>query len=923
MNRKPFRSSLAVLAIAIGIAPFAYSAVPVTPAAAYAENNYKDRTPTYAINGAGLTGEAHGNSADYTMWMGANSSSFAKWFVTDLGSVVPLHSMKIWNYNQSGYSGRGVKVIDIYISTNASPSLSPVNFADTATWTLLKANHTVAMADGTTSYTGDAVLYLAVTVDARWVGFDIKSIHTLSQGYGGLSEVKFYSSNSPVVRLDGVSNVAATSIDIDGAMVKDRGVPAHVLACAGATDGGASPDNWDVVVDFGVKSVGAFQEPLSGLTADRGYILALCATNGVDEAGWSVAQETFITGVVSVDAPGDVYESSPIPASIVFSRPVATTNVALTVNYTLGGTAVAGVDYETMSGSFTFPADEETYALPFEPINNALTDGSRTVTVSVGVGNYLTNATSTTSFSILDDETLARSVTWTGAGGDLNWTNAANWDLGVPLPIDTAVFTDSGLSAGNVVALGANQTIRKLTIATTTAFTIGHADDVTAGYSLTLTDVERQDVAGTEGRHTFGAPVTLAPDGDGNSTWTINGSGELRMNAVLGATGATTFVKMGTGTFNMCFKSPTYAGPWQIVEGNITASNTGTMTGNATIGGTAVPANLTQSTKNALYNNMNITVLTNGTFTAGDIDNGRVNSIHVKEGGVATVGTYFYCLHAYLTGGTINGGTFFNGGWQQDIRSYASARPASFNCGFKFSDYYDSAIAVEDGDAIIDLTVSKGMWDGGSSSSKTLTKSGSGMLRLTANASLTIGTFKISGGTVLADNPSESATGKATVPVAAGATLGGTGTIGGVAGYTAANVTVAGAPGNPAVLAPGTIDETTGAHIVGTLTVGGAAQTNNVTFGSHGKLRVTLDAAGGCDRLAVNGVLSLATPDDHLEIVVPADAKAGVYLLASATGGIAGTFDNVAMPASGMSLVHTANTVELAVHPGGTVLLVR
>ncbi|NLE41631.1 MAG: hypothetical protein GX615_07360, partial [Lentisphaerae bacterium] len=343
----------------------------------------------------------------------------------------------------------------------------------------------------------------------------------------------------------------------------------------------------------------------------------------------------------------------------------------------------------------------------------------------------------------------------------------------------------------------------------------------------------------------------------------------------------------------------------------------------STIGGTTVAARLEQLNKNALFNNMDITVLTNGTFTAGDLDNGRVNSIHAKEGGTATVGTYFYCLHAYLTGGTINGGTCFNGGYTQDLRSEASPIPAVFNCAFKFSDYYDSTLAVEDGTAVIDLTTTKSLYDGGSSSARTLTKSGGGVLRMTGSSGLTTGTFKIAAGTVLADNTSGSATGKSTVKVGNGATLGGIGAIGGVSGSSAANVSLASTSGSSlATLAPGTIDGAKRVHVIGTLTVGSAAQTNNVTFGNHSRLRVTVGGDGGHDRLTVYGALSLATENDHLEVLAHEKVKPGVYTLASATGGISGTFDTAEIP-EGTWLTYSATTVECNVPSWASMILMR
>src|SRR5262249_17982343 len=63
----------------------------------------------------------------------------------------------------------------------------------------------------------------------------------------------------------------------------------------------------------------------------------------------------------------------------------------------------------------------------------------------------------------LEDRTLPSTTTWTGLGGDTNWSTAGNWNNGVPGPGDTAVFNgtagshlqatvDAGF-AGTVAAL--------------------------------------------------------------------------------------------------------------------------------------------------------------------------------------------------------------------------------------------------------------------------------------------------------------------------------------------------------------------------------------------------------------------------------------------------------------------------------------
>lgn len=537
----------------------------------------------------------------------------------------------------------------------------------------------------------------------------------------------------------------------------------------------------------------------------------------------------------------------------------------------------------------------------------------------------------------------ADTSTWTGSAG-ASWNNASNWSAGIPGADDTAVFDGTG-TLPSVVALDANQTAAKLVIATTTAFTIGAASDVTAGYTLTLTEVERQDVDGTEGRHTFGAPVTLAPDGNGNSTWTVNGSDVLRMNAVLGATGATTFVKMGTGTFNMYFRSPTYAGPWSIVEGAVSASygsdiaynQDGTIKGSVTVGGTTVPAVFAVS-RNAIYGNANVLVLTNGSFTAsGQVTSGRANSVHVHAGGTASIdSSYFYCYRAYLTGGVINGGAagrFYNGGYGQALRAYASDSTAVMDAGMMMGAYstYDSSVEVQNGASVIDLDMRKSIVTTGSGGSgKVLYRSGSGTAvfampstYLNINGTNSIG-WRFQAGVSIFTNTTGSAVGKNPTQIDGGATVGGTGFFGGDSSYPNYYLLAQGGSSSSlAVVAPGSVDPTTGVSLIGTLTVGSATMPNKVTFGNHSRLNAQIGEDGTADRLKVYGTLDLASTSDGLVLSVDPDAKSGTYVLASATGGITGTFDTVSGLPIGRSLDYTATTIELTLPPKGTVVIVR
>jgi hypothetical protein len=206
---------------------------------------------------------------------------------------------------------------------------------------------------------------------------------------------------------------------------------------------------------------------------------------------------------------------------------------------------------------------------------------------------------------------------------------------------------------------------------------------------------------------------------------------------------------------------------------------------------------------------------------------------------------------------------------------------------------------------------------------KVITKTGAGTVRLLSGGNLNFSAFRISGGTLLVDNASGSVNGRSPVAVNGGAILGGTGFIGGVESCSNANVVASSSSaGSPAVIAPGTIDEVTGDHIFGTLTVGSEVQTNNVTFGSNSLLRMGIGTEGAADRLEVYGSVDLSSASDALTLTVNDDARAGVYTLVSASEGITGVFNTIDVP-NPLLLTQTATTIEYIVPAAATLFMIR
>ena len=546
----------------------------------------------------------------------------------------------------------------------------------------------------------------------------------------------------------------------------------------------------------------------------------------------------------------------------------------------------------------------------------------------------------------------AATVSWDGGpdGTGTNWNEATNWN-GDALPGggDVARFANEGLAAGRVITLGAEQVGRALQLDSTLNFTIGDAAGNTAGHTLTVGGASRSE--GSSGTHAIVADLLLS----GEVVWDVNGAGSVNLNKL---SGSGTLRKQGAGELRLNGTTSSRTGATIISQGTLSVSNEKQLgSGNLVVGnGVDVATFLSRwnSTWNIdlIGNSAAVLVKSNGVFdteTAYTQSSGRtdtIGSMAVEAGGVAKLGKWGFNMTS-LTGTnvTLSGGTVTSqsGGYLGPVSGtilVQSETPvmSTLACDVRVSYKYSGGALftrfnVHDVAGVpVDLLVSgaiNNIWDDRDGFDKV----GGGVMQVTANntyggRSTAEGATRIQAGTLLVDNTEGSGTGKSFVSVAAGATLGGRGFVGGVAGYGVANVSVGGSAGNPAVVAPGSIDRGTGAHLVGTLTVGNlAAQTNNVTFGANSKLRLTIDAAGNGDRLVVNGTLSLATATDTLELDV-ADADAlpgGVYTLVTfqqlaAPGQI---FETVAgLPSRGV-LVYSANAIEYHITPKGTIISVR
>ena len=517
---------------------------------------------------------------------------------------------------------------------------------------------------------------------------------------------------------------------------------------------------------------------------------------------------------------------------------------------------------------------------------------------------------------------------WTGGGDGSSWDDPANWGGTVPVAGDTAVFSASA------------------TVNTSDASTIS------------LCDISVAD----------GATVIVSAKVDipSDVTWDVGEGAMLRFNAAMSGAGGV--VKEGAGElwFNV---AGSRTGSTEVNEGVLSLTNQKEL-GTSLVVGDGVHDATVQMRYTSKYSvqvfsgNATILVRNHGVLDFETLAQGAaalnvnnsVTAITVEEGGIFKAGRFLFIMPGnsaapvFSCAGTTTsaetmGGIQFRSGQvtvpetiTQKVTIDSRLMPQR---GYNNGTLYGTIAVPSVQDVPVELELAGPVvssWSGLDG----INKRGAGTLRLSSSRNNyggdpNEGLTRIYEGTVLVDNVSGSGTGYSKVDVRAGTTLGGTGFIGGLtedivisgrstAYATNAIVTATGTSGNPAVIAPGTIGNDTGAHICGTLTVGGAEQSSSVTFGNYTTLRVSLDAPDLHDCLRVYGTIDIGATGTALEISLPTDIAAmrpGNYVIASATEGISGSFASRSLSSDGIVVTVGANEIVATIPRRETVLFLR
>lgn len=401
------------LAVAAALAASASGATRIVlgDSSAAASSTYSNRDAKYAVNGAGLVGDLHTNTADKVTWMCATQSSTVsgQWFRVDLGQVLELSHLKLWNFNfwhaTVATTNRGIKDAEVYLSSlDATPG---ADYSDEAQWTRVIDKVSFAKAPGLNTYAGEPEVSLT-GLQGRWLALRVLSNFSATDFAVGISELQVFAATKPVVLSIPPTSVSPDQAVLPGSLTYDGGMSNTVYAFWGATDGGTVSSAWDHVASLGYQPTGLVSVTAS-VSSNADYFFRFQAVN-TDTDNWSTARG-FITAPVAVEMPATHSEAfSALP--VTFRRPASLTNSPVTLTFSVSGTAILGSDYWQPATSVVMQAGSATAQVQIPIIDDLVAEPDKTLTIGLGPSSCLRDGTSTNTTVLLDDEGPLDKFAW-------------------------------------------------------------------------------------------------------------------------------------------------------------------------------------------------------------------------------------------------------------------------------------------------------------------------------------------------------------------------------------------------------------------------------------------------------------------------------------------------------------------------------
>ncbi|MEM7391598.1 MAG: choice-of-anchor D domain-containing protein, partial [Verrucomicrobiota bacterium] len=280
--------------------------------------------------------------------------------------------------------------------------------------------------------------------------------------YGNTPEASLSGFVSPLfVQTLGPTNITSGSATLIGQLIETNAAPTTVRFYYGTVNGGTNKAAWPGSVTVNANaSPGVFSNNLTGLSGGQIVYYIAYASNALGEA-WGPPSALFITDLVNVQSVRNGSEAFMTNGLFSIYRPSATIARAITVQFTLTGTATHGTDYAWRSLTATIPAGQTNVLIDIQPIDDLISEADETVVLNLLPGDYAIGPQSNATVLILEDETPIPEIVVLGIDGSVIpdgqtlTLSADGTDFGSVEPWVEHTFTISNLYAGNVLLTGA------------------------------------------------------------------------------------------------------------------------------------------------------------------------------------------------------------------------------------------------------------------------------------------------------------------------------------------------------------------------------------------------------------------------------------------------------------------------------------
>jgi uncharacterized repeat protein (TIGR01451 family) len=243
-----------------------------------------------------------------------------------------------------------------------------------------------------------------------------------------------------------------------GVMVTDE-IPGGVTLVSVSHSQGTCSDVGTVTCNLGNLAVGASAAVTITATVNPTASNRICNTVNVTASpdpdssdNTATACVTVARSIVSITVPDPVVCRDTLkPGLLTVSRTGIDNDSKLTMKYSVGGTAIAGVDYQELPGTVEIPAGEWDAQIEVVPISQPLVHEDKTVIVTLSPDpSYIVGVPYSATVTIRDCDNFG-GLNWAGTWyvhgiGDSTSANGPYWDWGT-LMIDG----NGAISGGTIV----------------------------------------------------------------------------------------------------------------------------------------------------------------------------------------------------------------------------------------------------------------------------------------------------------------------------------------------------------------------------------------------------------------------------------------------------------------------------------------